>query len=398
MKGTTLAIDSVSQATTVGKRSSTTTLAVQLSQHAGRPSRHQAARGRARDGGELRRAAAAAAAGEGRVAAVARARRAQRADRLGGIARRRACARSRRRSTCDRRPATSRTSVALPDSRWIAARRGARASGRRCSTGASSWCSSRVAWLLGRWTRSPLRFIEWLLLGLGLSTQSWFVFSLTAAWLIDHALARGLAAGERRSRAGVSTPCRWCSRRSPFVTILTLVFSGIRNGLLAQPDMHIAGPAISYGGYQLVPGSDRRRHRRPEHLLGADVGLSRAVLRVGELDGVRAGALAALGVQRVEGRRPVARESGGRTFLHCRANGDALASGGGLSRHDALPGTAASLTRRGLRGSPARPATGACARVRGPWARRRSLPAGRHEDVAHLADHAPPCGRACSAR
>jgi hypothetical protein len=34
-----------------------------------------------------------------------------------------------------------------------------------------------------------------------------------------------------------------------FVTILTLVFSGIRNGLLAQPDMHIAGTGDSYGGY-----------------------------------------------------------------------------------------------------------------------------------------------------
>ena len=35
-----------------------------------------------------------------------------------------------------------------------------------------------------------------------------------------------------------------------FVTILTLVFSGIRNGLLAYPDMHIAGS---------------RRHRRRLH-------------------------------------------------------------------------------------------------------------------------------------
>src|SRR6185295_333332 len=40
-----------------------------------------------------------------------------------------------------------------------------------------------VAWLLGRWSYSPLRFHHWLLLGLGLSTQSWWVFSLTAAWL-----------------------------------------------------------------------------------------------------------------------------------------------------------------------------------------------------------------------
>jgi hypothetical protein len=41
-----------------------------------------------------------------------------------------------------------------------------------------------LAWLLGRWSKSPLKFHEWLLLGLGLSTQSWWVFSFTAAWLI----------------------------------------------------------------------------------------------------------------------------------------------------------------------------------------------------------------------
>ena len=86
VKGTTLAIDSVSQDTTVGSRSSTTTLQFSLSQHAGWTSRHQAARTGARDGGDLRRAAAATASGERRVAAVAGARRAQPADRLGGIA------------------------------------------------------------------------------------------------------------------------------------------------------------------------------------------------------------------------------------------------------------------------------------------------------------------------
>ncbi len=247
VKGTTLAIDSVSQVTAVGTRSSTTTLRVQLSQHAGWPSHHQAAGGRARDFGELRRAAAAVAPGEGRAAAVAGARRAQLPDRLGRIPRRQPADATVAGRPADPRPATSRRHVQLPDSRWILAAWGP-GMGPRCSTGASSWCSSRVAWLLGRWAKSPLRFVEWLLLGLGLSTQSWFVFSLTAAWLMTMRW--------REHWQPAATFARWrfnaiqvVLAAFTFATILTLVFSGIRNGLLAQPDMHIAGTGGPYGGY-----------------------------------------------------------------------------------------------------------------------------------------------------
>ncbi len=160
-------------------------------------------------------------------------------------------------------------------------RRGARASGRRCSTGASSWCSSRVAWLLGRWAKSPLRFVEWLLLGLGLSTQSWFVFSLTAAWLMT---------------------MRWREHWQPAATICALAFQRVQVVLAAvhlrhHPHAGVLGHSQWTAGaaryahrrnrwplrrLQLVPGPDRRSHRRPEHLLGADVGVSRAVLRVGD--------------------------------------------------------------------------------------------------------------------
>ena len=41
-----------------------------------------------------------------------------------------------------------------------------------------------IAWALGRWAQSPLRTHEWLLLGLGLSSLSWPVFVLVAAWLL----------------------------------------------------------------------------------------------------------------------------------------------------------------------------------------------------------------------
>ena len=53
-EGATLAIDSAGQTRRVGKRSSNTTLELELSQHAGRPSHHQPSGGRARDGGAHR--------------------------------------------------------------------------------------------------------------------------------------------------------------------------------------------------------------------------------------------------------------------------------------------------------------------------------------------------------
>jgi hypothetical protein len=104
-----------------------------------------------------------------------------------------------------------------------------------------------VAWFLGRWTRSPLKFHEWLLLGLGLSTQSWFVFALTAAWLVTMRWREGWQPADlpRLRYNAVQIVLAVFT----FFTILTLVFSGIRNGLLAQPDMHIAATGAPNGAY-----------------------------------------------------------------------------------------------------------------------------------------------------
>jgi hypothetical protein len=140
------------------------------------------------------------------------------------------------------------TQVKLPDSRWVLA-----AWGPGVGPAVLYWGELvvfvAVAWLLGRWAKSPLRFTEWLLLGLGLSTQSWFVFSLTAAWLVTMRW--------RESWQPAATFARWrfnavqvVLAAFTFATILTLVFSGIRNGLLAQPDMHVAGSGDIYGGYR----------------------------------------------------------------------------------------------------------------------------------------------------
>src|SRR5690606_7406004 len=52
-----------------------------------------------------------------------------------------------------------------------------------------------VAFALARFGRTPLRFHQWLLLGLGFSTLSWFAAAIVAAWLL------ALAWRERRGAA-----------------------------------------------------------------------------------------------------------------------------------------------------------------------------------------------------
>jgi len=140
------------------------------------------------------------------------------------------------------------THVQLPDSRWVLA-----AFGPGVGPAVLYWGELvvfiAVAWLLGRWAKSPLRFVEWLLLGLGLSTQSWFVFSLTAAWLMTMRWRENWRPTEALARWRFNA-VQVVLAAFTFATILTLVFSGIRNGLLSQPDMHISGSGDIYSGYR----------------------------------------------------------------------------------------------------------------------------------------------------
>ena len=105
-----------------------------------------------------------------------------------------------------------------------------------------------VAWLLGRWKQSPLRFVEWLLLGLGLSTQSWWVFSITAAWLLAMRRREQWQPGEPASRLRFNTTQVLLACLTVFAIFL-LVFSGIRNGLLSAPDMGVEGIGSSSGTF-----------------------------------------------------------------------------------------------------------------------------------------------------
>jgi hypothetical protein len=134
------------------------------------------------------------------------------------------------------------TTIALPPSRWLLA-----AAGGGVGPAILYWAELAVfvtlALLLGRLRRTPLATHEWLLVGLGLSTFSWGVLLVFAAWVF---------ALEWRGR--------WAADVRPWIfdgtqialALLTLVALGsllaaIPNGLLGSPDMHVSGSGSHAG-------------------------------------------------------------------------------------------------------------------------------------------------------
>jgi hypothetical protein len=132
------------------------------------------------------------------------------------------------------------TVIALPQSRWVLF-----ATGGGVGPAILYWAELAVfvvlAVLLGRIRRTPLATHEWLLVGLGLSTFSWSVLLLFAAWVF--------ALEWRKS---------WQAQVAPWVfnavqaglALLTLcalgsLVSAIPNGLLGTPDMRIDGAGSS---------------------------------------------------------------------------------------------------------------------------------------------------------
>lgn len=96
-----------------------------------------------------------------------------------------------------------------------------------------------IAWLLARFSPTPLRFHHWLLLGLGFSTFAWSAFALVAVWLI--------LVGMRERAQSVSD---WPRRRFNLMQIglaaltllaLLVLIGAVPRGLLGVPDMHVAG-------------------------------------------------------------------------------------------------------------------------------------------------------------
>jgi hypothetical protein len=135
-----------------------------------------------------------------------------------------------------------RTTLALPRDRWPLF-----ASGPGVGPAFLYWSELlvflAVAVFLGRSRYSPLSLVEWLLLGLGLSTLSWSVLLLATTWLF-------VMSWRERTTLAVSRPLfnllQVVLALLTIVASITLVFSGIRYGLLESPDMGVSGPG-SYG-------------------------------------------------------------------------------------------------------------------------------------------------------
>jgi hypothetical protein len=101
-----------------------------------------------------------------------------------------------------------------------------------------------LALTLGRSRATPLRTHEWLLLGLGLSTFSWFVLLLVVVWMMAIHWREGLkveAFGPRKFKA-VQVALIGLSLVAVFGLVLAIPY-----GLLASPDMRIAGTGQSFG-------------------------------------------------------------------------------------------------------------------------------------------------------
>lgn len=95
-----------------------------------------------------------------------------------------------------------------------------------------------AAWLLSRYAPTPLRFHQWLLLGLGFSAFAWGAYALVVVWLIllglraRHVLPERFGASFNLLQSGLA-----------LLTLVALVVlvSAVPKGLLGLPDMHVAG-------------------------------------------------------------------------------------------------------------------------------------------------------------
>lgn len=110
-----------------------------------------------------------------------------------------------------------------------------------------------AAWLLARYAPTPLRLRHWLLLGLGFSAFAWGAFALVVAWLILTGLrARWTPAGQLPA-----TQFNLAQLGLALLTVLALavLVAAVPKGLLGVPDMHVAGNGS--GAWQLRWFADR---------------------------------------------------------------------------------------------------------------------------------------------
>ncbi|WP_158881772.1 hypothetical protein [Rhodanobacter sp. L36] len=96
-----------------------------------------------------------------------------------------------------------------------------------------------ASWLLARYAPTPLRFHQWLLLGLGFSAFAWSAYALVVVWLIVFGLRARRVSAEHRNTA-IFNLLQFGLAALTMLALVVLV-SAVPKGLLGLPDMHIAG-------------------------------------------------------------------------------------------------------------------------------------------------------------
>lgn len=127
-------------------------------------------------------------------------------------------------------------SLTLPENRWVVA-----TFGPRLGPAVLYWSELVVliliAGILGRLQLTPLGTRQWLLLGLGFSTFSWYAFTLVAVWL--------LVTGVLQESKKTLTRWRYNGVQVSFallsLTALATIVVSLPMGLLGSPDMHVSG-------------------------------------------------------------------------------------------------------------------------------------------------------------
>jgi len=132
------------------------------------------------------------------------------------------------------------TELNLPQSRWLLA-----ANGPGYGPAIIYWGELifffMLAMGLSRLSFSPLRYWQWLILGMGMSTFSWPAMALVAAWLLGSQWRRQ----QEPQRFQNSILTNWLILGSTISAVFALVFA-VPHGLLQTPDMGVIGNG-SYG-------------------------------------------------------------------------------------------------------------------------------------------------------
>lgn len=127
------------------------------------------------------------------------------------------------------------TTMQVPESRWLFLTRGP-----AWGPAVLFWPKLLVvilgAWLLSRWSLSPLNFASWTLLGVGLATLSVTAIVLPIAWLLVLELRRRRQFEDRRvfnvTQVGIVLLT---------LAALRVLYEAIRRGLILTPNMMVSG-------------------------------------------------------------------------------------------------------------------------------------------------------------